>query len=426
MIRKNLKLLLTIFIIVIMSFSVSSLTQATDVKAISETAEATSISEETSENADETSTEEIHNGDLYLFDTKVIMDKLVDGNVFIFGEEVEIIGQVNGNLFVCANKLTFNNCYVRYSIFACANSVYYNGACNDLYVASSDIEMTYDSYVVRDVKSLSSNIKFKAAVGRDADLSFTKIELGEGEDIPIVYGNLRYSAPSEITIPEGVITDNGSVTYTNSSELDNNTYSIADVLIGFITCIITVLVIYIVIEKFTPNFVKKISNSKLSITKILKLFGIGLLSLVIVSILSILLLLTSFGAKLAFILILLFIILCLLATPIFSIAITNVLKPVLKLDKKPSFYLALCLVSIILYGVTLIPFIGGLFSFLIAFISIGLLIDIAIPHKELTDDEKAIIEEKKKQAKEEKEKRKQEKLEAKEAKKREKEDNSNL
>lgn len=428
MIRKNLKLLFTIFIIVIMSFSVSPFSKATDVEVISETSEATVSEGESSTPATEEEPE-IYSGDLYLFDTKVVMDKLVDGNVFICGQEVEISGQVNGDLFVCANKLTFTNTsYVRYSVYAVANSIYYDGACNDLYVASNNIEMTYNSYVVRDVKSLSSSMKFKAAIGRDADLSFNKIELGEGEDIPIVYGNLRYYAPAEVTLPEGVITENGSVTYTKQSELAGTSTisTIMNILLEFATCIVTVLIIYVVTKKFTPNFSEKISNKKLSVTKILKLFGIGLLSLVIVSILSILLLITSVGTKLAFILIMLFSLLCLIAIPALSIIITNALKPAFKIEKTSMFCLILILVSIVLHGITLIPYVGGIIGLLIKLLGIGLIIDIYIPHKELTDEEKSIIEEKKKKIKEEKEKRKQEKLEAKAAKKKEKDDNSTL
>ena len=50
-------------------------------------------------------------------------------------------------------------------------------------------------------------------------------------------------------------------------------------------------------------------------------------------------------------------------------------------------------------------------------IAVGTIINMYLPHKELTDEEKAILEDAKAQAKENKEKRKQEKLEAKEAKK---------
>ena len=440
MIRRNLKLLLTIFIIVTMSFSFfSTVVKATDIEVTSEPTENINIDEGSKES---TTTEEpeIHRGDLYLFDTKVVMDKLVDGNVFIIGQEVEITGQINGNLFVCANKLTFNNCYVINSIFACANSVYYNGACNDLYVVSKDIEMTYASFIKRDLKSLSSLIKFKTAVGRDADLLFNNIVLEEKVVLeeekeaesniptivedgvtymlhkPIVYGNLRYSAPSEVSIPEDVITENGSITYTDMKSQNVSITSFLEILNNFLVCIVTTIAICIIIKTFTPKFATKLENKKLQVVKLVKCFAIGLASIVAVIILFILLLITQIGIKLGFILTLLFIVLCLLSAPIFAIIITNNLKPVLKLDKKPIFYLVLCLVSIVLYGVTLIPFVGGIFSFLIMPTSIGLLINMAIPHKELTDEEKPLIEDKKKQAKEKKEKRQQEKTEAKEAK----------
>lgn len=419
MIKKNLKVLLTILLIVIMTFALSStFVQATDAVVTSET----STDTEATVNAESETTEEseIHNGDLYLFDNKVVMDKLVDGNVFIFGQEVEITGQVNGNLFVCANKITFDNCYIRYSVFACANSIYYNGACNDFYVASNDLEMTYDSYVIRDVKAAASNLTFRAAVGRDADLSFNKADFGEGENIPVVYGDLRYSAPTEATIPEGVITETGTTTYSNSATEDSSSTSVSEIIINFLVCIVTAIAVYLIIRAFIPKFSDKIDSEKLSAKKLLKGFGIGLASIVLFTIIFILLLISQIGLKLAFVLLAIFVLVCLISAPIFAIIVTNELKPVLKLDKKSIFILVLSLVSIILYGVTLIPVIGGIFSFILTPMAIGMLINMFIPHKELTDEEKTAIAEAKKQAKDDKEKLKAERAEQKAAKKQEK------
>lgn len=400
--KKISKLLLTLLLIIVTlsSFSVCFAEvggETTKAITTSETEEAT-----TTENT--TSTEdEIYNGDLYLFDNDIVMDKLVDGNVFIFGNNVEVTGQVNGNLFVFANNLKFNECYVRYCIFACANSVYYNGACNDLYVASSNLEMTYDSYVVRDVKAATADVIFKAAVGRDVDLGCEKVNFGEAESAPIIYGNLRYSANSEATIPEGVIGGDSTVTYTKPSESNKNVAENAvDILVGFLTCIATILVIYALTKKFTPKFAEKLSDKKLSVLKVLKFFGIGLLAVILFAILFIILLMTAVGVKLAFILALLFAAICLISTPTLTIVITNALKPAFKIEKTSMFCLILVLVSIILYGVTLIPFVGGLLSFIISFTALGMLIDMFIPHKELSDEEKAAIEEAKKQAKENK------------------------
>lgn len=410
--KKISKLLLTLLLIIVTISTFSVCFAEVDSNTASET-------KETATTEDTTSAEnEIHNGDLYLFNNDVVMDKLVDGNVFIFGNNVEITGQINGNLFVFANNLKFNECYVRYSVFACAGSIYYNGACNDLYVASNKLEMTYDSYVVRDVKAVSSDVIFKAAVGRDVDLSCGTVNFGETGSAPIIYGNLRYSANSEATIPEGVMGGSGTSTYTKASESNKNvTESAVDILVGFLTCVVTVLVIYAITKKFAPKFAKNLSNKKLSILQILKSFGLGLLAVILFTVLFVILLITSVGLKLAFILAFLFATICLISVPTLTIVITNVLKHAFKIEKTSMFYLLLVLVSIILYGVTLIPFVGTILSLIISFTSLGMLIDMFIPHKELSDEEKSAIEEAKMQAAANKARRKQEKLDAKKAQK---------
>ncbi len=429
------KILLTLLLLIVIITSFS-LCFATDGE-VSNTA--TENSSESTTNSTETSTEgtdseqEIYSGDLYLFDDKIVMDQLVDGNVFIFGKDVQITGQVNGNLYVLANKVTFGatpeetengieyNTYIRYSIFACANSIYYNGACNDLYVATNNLEMTYDSYVVRDVKAVASDIIFKAAIGRDVDLKCNTVQFGENEDNAIIYGNLRYTSGSEANIPEGLINGNGSVSFTPLSQKNQDTKtSVIDTIINLLTCIITVLAIYWLAKLFAPNFINKLSNNKLSAIDVLKAFGIGILTVMVFIVLLIILSFIAIGWKLAFLLVSLFIALCIVSTPILAIIVANRLKAVLKI-KQTSIVLAL--VSIVLYGILLIPYVGPILSIIIYLISIGMMVNMLIPRKELTEEEKIAIEEAKKQAIEMKEKRKQEKLQAKEEKKK---NNNNL
>jgi len=397
---------LLVLMLIIMTISSCSVCFAT------EAATTTSKTETTKEETSEATQQEIHNGDLYVFDTDVLMDKLVDGNVFIFGTNVEVTGQVNGNLFVFANNVKFNKSYVRYSIFACANSIYYDGACNDLYVATTDLEMTYDSYVVRDVKALSSNAIFKAAIGRDVDLISNTVNFGEGETIPVVYGNLRYSANSEVEIPEGLINGNGTVTYTKPSELENNN-SILDILITFLTFIVTVIIISAIMKKFAPNFMQKLSDKKLSVLRLLKAFGIGLLTIILFAISFVVLLITTVGLDLAFILLALFVLACLISIPVLVITITNIFKQALNVEKSVSSYLILVLVSVVIQGLALIPVAGEILIFIISVTALGLLIDTYLPQKELSPEEIAAKAETKRLAKEEKERKKQEKLEAK-------------
>ena len=364
-------------------------------------------------------TPEIYTGDLYLLGNEVVMDKYVDGNVFIIGNKVKISGQINGSLYVLANQINFDTSLIRYSIFACANYVYYNNTGtyeNNVYIAANKLETTFSSYAARDFKIICSDLTFKSGVGRDADLICNTLDLGEGEDIPEIYGDLRYTANKEITIPENAVI--GSTTYTK--QLYGN--SLIGILISFGTCIVTALAVSIILNKFNPKFVAKISNEKLSVLKIVKAFGIGLATIAIVSILVVLLATTTVGTFLAVILALLSVILYIIAVPTLVIKITNTLKPALKLEKASMFYLVIALVSIILHGITLIPYVGTLLGLIINIIALGLIVNVFLPHKELSEEEKLALEETKKIAKENKEKRKQEKLEVKAEKKANKND----
>lgn len=411
-------LLLTLVIFVISASSFTCLAHADD--EYTNVVNSTETNEEETTTTDETestTTENVHTGDLYLFGNEIVMDKLVDGDVFIIGNKVKITGQVNGSLYVIANKISFDGALVRYSIFACADYMYYsNGGTyeSNMYIIANTFDAAWTSYVARDLKVLASDITLKSAVGRDADLICNTLNLGEGEDIPEIWGDLRYTANSEITIPDGAV--QGSSTY--SKQYFGN--SVVGILMSFGTCIVTALAAFIILSKLTPKFVEKLSSNKLSVLSLIKAFIIGLATIATVAIFIILLVGTGVGIILAVILGLLFIILYILATPVFAIRITNSLKHALRIEKTSMFYLVLALISIILYGITLIPVFGIILGLIINIIAIGLIVNVFLPQKELTDEEKAAIEEKEKQAKEIKEKRKQEKLEEKAAKKEEK------
>lgn len=335
-----------------------------------------------------TEEENIHNGDLYILDNTVVMDKLVDGNVYIMGNNVTISGQVNGNLFVFGNKVSFDNCYVRYSIYACANNIYYNGACNDLYATTKKLEMTYDSYVVRDVKAVATSTIFKAAIGRDVDLKTSSVDFGSDKEVPVIYGNLRYSANQEKTLADGIV--EGEVHYSSNSAFSSAKSvgeNILNVVLSFALVVVTSLVIYALLNKCKSEYVEKLNYSPV---EILKAIGIGLLTIIVGAIVSTLLLLTSVGAQLGLIVISLLLLIGLLATPVVAILITNLLKPVIKIEKPVMYYVVLALVSIVLYGLTLIPFfIGAIISSVISWLGYGLIVTNFIPKKEISEEEKA-------------------------------------
>lgn len=393
MLNKKLKLSIVLFLAlsIIFSFSLNIINATDDITPTSEDSQSNEIIDEPSDDSSQTSTNEEEtvqgeevSGDLYLFENDITMDKLVDGNVFIFGKNVTLTGQINGNLFVFADSVKFEGAFVRASAFVCAKNVYYNGYANDLYVATDKLEMTYDSYVIRDVKAVSSEAIIKAAIGRDLDLSTNKVDFGTGanstaeansesedstldEEVPIIYGNLRYSANNELSLKEGIV--EGEVTY-HKEKLSTN--SVLDIILNFAIAIVTVIVISLLLNKFASKFVDTLESAQWK--KALIALGVGLVTLITIGIISVLLMLIKVGAILGFILLAILLLLCLLAAPIVAIFATEKLYTLLKLDNKILQYVILAVVAIIISALKLIPYVGIIISVLIKSLGIGLIL----------------------------------------------------
>ena len=336
-----------------------------------------------------TATQDIHEDDLYLTGTSVTMDKLVDGNVYIFANDVTITGQVNGNLFVFANKLSFSGSYVRNSIYAFANEVEFDGACNDLYIACNNMNVTYDSYVVRDVRAaVSSNLNFVGAVGRDAYLSGNNIAFGEGDSLGLIYGNLSYSTPSEISIPEGVV--EGEVNYSAINN-DSTEKSTQDIIMGYVFSLISALVytfiVYLLMLWITPKFVER-ANEFVS-SKFFGGLGIGIAASIIVVIASFFLLLIRFTAPVSFALIALYGLLLSISFAVVSVCIT---KKFAKSEQRGKTFGILALVTIVLWALQQLPFVGWAVSLIITMAGLGIVLLYAFTKNKAKKEEVKVTE----------------------------------
>lgn len=392
MLNKKFKLYLILVLVLSLIFSFSLI----NVKATDE-AVVTSEDPEASESLDTPSTEqsveteeqqptlEEISGDLYLSGIQVNMDKAVDGNVFIIGKNVKITGQVNGNLFVLADTVNFDKSYVASVSYVCANDVYYNGYTNDLYVACDDLEMTYESYVFRDVKAMSSNAIIKTCIGRDFDLVASKIDFGEealstgeentnssevdvsSKEVPLIYRNLRYNSKTELNLIDGIV--QGDITH--NKKLSINLLS-SNIFIDFIIAIITVTVVYLLLNKFIPKYDNKLE--KQTLIQALIALGIGLLTCIAVCLVSIILIIIKIGIILGIVLLSILLLLAILSTSIVVIFISKKIFTLLKLSKNYYMYIILAVVAIILSALGLIPYVGIVISIIIKLCGIGLIL----------------------------------------------------
>lgn len=405
MLKNKFKMIVTLFTIIALISSFAVIVRATDNEPVvtsddSNVMPIDSDTEPTNPNArneDETQNTENdeHNHtednnilyeDLYLFDNNVTMDKIVDGNVYIFGDKVKVTGKVNGNLFIFANEITFaspydendtehseeNYSYVTGSIYACANKIEFNAIARDIYIACNDFNMSYESYILRDVRIAASNISLRGYITRDAHLygnSFdfgTKNENEEENNSALICGDLHYYATSEISIPEGVVIGETSFTKFDNSD---DVKTVGDYLMDLLSAIIYTLVIYLVFIWLAPKFFD--NTSELLKTSSLPIFGIGTLILIVVPIVAFILLCLSL-VSVSFTLATVYGLLLAISFTVVSGSLTYLLKDKLGFaDKK---LLLLLITTIVLWGLKQIPFVGVIFTLAISIFGLGLII----------------------------------------------------
>lgn len=181
----------------------------------------------------------------------------------------------------------------------------------------------------------------------------------------IITGNLNYSSKQEIEIPNGSVT--GEVKFSKYKSTSNE---FAYYILELIAILIFVSLIYLLISKFMPKYIDKISN--FTVLSMLKTFGIGILVLILTPIVSLFLLITVALSPIAILLMLLYILLLLLGAPIFIIAISAFIKS--KIQKPINTLIIILLVTIILSLIELIPYVGFIISLLKTLIGLGILV----------------------------------------------------
>ena len=140
---------------------------------------------------------------------------------------------------------------------------------------------------------------------------------------------------------------------------------------GLITSLVCVYIIYLIISKFIPKYIDKIPN--ISAVNLLKFFGIGLGCLIIIPIIIALLFISSIGKILGVIALLSYIILILIAKPLFIISISKYAKD--KLPNNINIYLYILAITVILSLINLIPFLGFIISLIVYVIGVGLFVN---------------------------------------------------
>lgn len=373
MLKKRVKILFLLVTIITLLSTLSFATIEPRTTGESNENEIMPISEEIPDLDEE---EWVYN-DLYIMQDKYDLNKIVDGNVFIFANEVTISGEVGGNVFVFANKLTVNDGYINSALFAVANEIVINGMIYDVYAACDNFTLEKDGFIARDLKLGSNNFNLNGKIRRDAYVSAAHYNINE-ESGTLIGGNFNYSAKSELTIPEGIVV--GEIRYSQEVIPEESVFEkVSSYIFDAINVLVYALVVVILAILLAPKFVERVSN--MDTKKAFISLGIGILIPIVAIIALFMLLVSSVASLLSVASIFVFIAICMSGTAFASIYFGSIFAKMVKWEGKVKFVLASLITALIIWAISQIPYIGGIFGLLVALFGIGTLFVNAIYRK---------------------------------------------
>ena len=381
---KIIAFLLVLFLLVSAPFAYADneTSSENDIVPISDNSETTPVETGTQNEVSAIQSQEdsYKKSDVYLTGDNITIDYVVDGNLFVMANTVTINSQIGGDAFIMAKTINIeDNAYIYSNLFAMAESIDVKGVVYDIYALAQDFTIS-NGYIYRDARLACKDININGAIGRNAFVSSSTINFGTEENSKgIIYGDLTYSTPSELSFDNSVV--NGSVTY-KAPKLSAEK-SVRDIVADYISDLCAflafVIIIWLVCLYVAPKFLND-TNKYVGKTT-LNVLGIGLLTLVAVPVACIILLILQLTAGISLLTVALYVLALIVAKSIFTIVANNYLCSKLNITKNSGIFGMLIVSGVIVWVISELPYIGALVSFIIAVLGLGVLVSAILPKK---------------------------------------------
>lgn len=329
---------------------------------------------------DSTSTTTTHDGDLYKMGGDIEITEAINGNAFISGNSVTVKGQIGGDLFVFANNLNIDGAQIYGNVFAVSNNITLNGLIYDLYGICNTLNVPYNGTVYRDIKVMCNTATIDGVIGGNVYITAAQKLTLEADCM--IYKDLNYSAPSEIEVKDGTV--QGDVSFTSSMYKA----SAVDYVMNFVYLLIFVLVVWLLMMFIAPRFMEK--ATRVGKEKILPSLGFGILGLILIPVIAILLIFTVVGTPISMALMAIYALLVTITFTIVTLTFANMLSNKVKFFAKFKNLIGIILIALVLWALTLIPYVGIIIKLLITIYGFGILM-ISIFNKKLN---KEVVDEK--------------------------------
>lgn len=322
------------------------------------------------------------NGDLYVCANKIVLgqNSIVYGNIFAIGNDMDLNCQVGGDLY--ANTKNFDMKYygfIRRDLHLNSQNASINGYVYRNSFISSDNIILDDKFINEENFNVenANKLTFSGEVKGNASINCKEITFDTNKSNCIIKGNLNYSSKEQLNLEDGVVLKEINYSEYKSFKTNNILSNIWNYILNLLTSLACAYVIYLLLSKVTPNFADKLAD--LTWISLLKALGIGLGFLILIPILSILLLISNVGSILGLIVLLIYIILVIIAKPIFIISIATFAKN--RISDKLNIYLYILGITLILSLIYLIPYLVFVISMLASLIGLGIVAKNLLPSK---------------------------------------------
>ena len=331
-----------------------------------------------------TATPKVHSEDLFLLDKSVTIDYTVNGNVFVLANDVTIDSKILGNVFVCAKTVNIKSrAYINSSLFVCAEDVNIDGDVFDVYSASSNLTISSNARVLRDVTAGGDTLNLDGNISRNANLGFDTIKVGDSASIG---GNLDYVSNSESISREIVV---GSFSFNEATAEEEASSGISEYLKNLLHVLVVSLIVVLVITFAMPKFIEK--EQKILENKAMVSVGYGAIAIIAIPIACFILFCTVLGIMPALAILFAYLFLIIeIASALVAIPLSKIIcKKINKDTKAMNIVISMALVLVI-WLLEQIPVLGSIISLLVSILALGL-IAYAIFHSKIEVKNKNVV-----------------------------------
>lgn len=302
--------------------------------------------------------------------------KDIEGDAFILcRQKVTIDSFISGNVFVCSTDVEITeNAEISGSLFCVTQSLNIFGEIvGNVYCVAQSFNMDTNSSIGLCLYLTAEDITLGGEIEGDANISSNKITILDNLHIN---GDLNYSAPEEIQIPQSAIVL-GNIRYSLNNPEDDVSKSnvILDFICSTLSYVILALVLFLILYKANVKFIKNDIKLKDNLGKFILC---GILTLLLTPLFCIVTLFTSFTLPISLIVAFIYIVLILVATPISIIVLSKLLSEKYKetfiknnnILRHSIFIVILCIVYKLL---ELIPIVGAIITIALGLIGVGII-----------------------------------------------------